>query len=848
MSNFNNLSKLILGLATVLLLIPHGKLVSQGTIADYERLNRQFQVTANKVFRINLKPNWIYRDTGLWYRIETAPNEFEFVFVNLKAQSRELAFDQAEVARQLSEMTKQQIAAGRLPFDQIKFDSKFQSVYFRWRGKNYRVDRKSGLVQRVKAADVPTERSTGNIPLSGASRVAIDINIKNELESPIRLFWVDPNGRTKSYGVVEPKQTRRMQTYVDHVWIATDAKRQPLSIMTARSSEQTFTINQDSKVDKTFPLRLGRRRSAEVLARSDATSPDGRFVVSIKNHNLYVRNLKTKDEQQVTRDGTANNFYSRATYWSPDSKKLIVIREIPAEEHKVHLIESSPKGRVQPILHTTNYLKPGDRIRQQTPVLFDTASWEQIPIASQLFENSWRLRDWRWAKDSSEFFFRVNQRGHQVMRIVGIHAESGKSRSVIEDVSKTFIDYNYKFNVRYLSRSNEIIWSSERDGWNHLYLYDSLSGKLKNQITQGNWVVRRIDRIDEAKRKIWFQASGIIQNQDPYYLHHCHIDFNGENLVVMTAGDGTHDIKYSPTGKYILDRYSQVDRPPVHEIREVETGKLTAKLESGDDSRLQATGWKRPERFIATARDGRTPIFGVIYRPSNFDPQKKYPIIEYIYAGPHGSFVPKSFSRMNRNQALTELGFIVVQIDGMGTSNRSKAFHDVCWKNLGDSGFPDRIKWIQAAARKYPYMDVTRIGIYGGSAGGQSALRALLAHGDFYKVAVADCGCHDNRMDKIWWNEQWMGWPIGNHYKEQSNVTNAHKLQGKLFLIVGELDRNVDPASTMQVVNALIKADKDFDLLVVPGGGHGVGSSKYGLRRTYDFFVRHLHQVEPRAQ
>jgi len=230
------------------------------------------------------------------------------------------------------------------------------------------------------------------------------------------------------------------------------------------------------------------------------------------------------------------------------------------------------------------------------------------------------------------------------------------------------------------------------------------------------------------------------------------------------------------------------------------------------------------------------------------DPAKKYPVVEYIYAGPHDSFVPKTFTRFRREKAMTELGFIVVQIDGMGTSNRSKAFHDVCWKNLGDSGFPDRIAWMQAAAEKYPQMDLDRVGIFGGSAGGQSALRAVLAHGDFYDAAVADCGCHDNRIDKIWWNEQWMGWPIGEHYAEQSNVTNAHRLQGNLLLIVGELDRNVDPASTMQVVDALIKADKDFDLLVVPGAGHGIGSGRYGMRRTRDFFVRHLIKAEPRGE
>jgi dipeptidyl aminopeptidase/acylaminoacyl peptidase len=273
-----------------------------------------------------------------------------------------------------------------------------------------------------------------------------------------------------------------------------------------------------------------------------------------------------------------------------------------------------------------------------------------------------------------------------------------------------------------------------------------------------------------------------------------------------------------------------------------------SELTRGDWSALLETGWKVPERFVAKGRDGTTDIYGVIYRPTNHDPAKKYPVIESIYAGPHGAHVPKRFSSFHWTQSLTELGFIVVQIDGMGTNWRSKAFHDVCWKNLADAGFPDRILWMKAAAGKDPSMDVSRVGIYGGSAGGQNALGALLFHPEFYKAAAADCGCHDNRMDKIWWNEAWMGWPIGPHYAEQSNVTNAHKLQGKLLLTVGELDHNVDPSSTMQVVNALIRADKDFELIVFPGADHGAGGSPYGDRRRRDFFVRNLLGVEPRSE
>jgi dipeptidyl-peptidase-4 len=316
-------------------------------------------------------------------------------------------------------------------------------------------------------------------------------------------------------------------------------------------------------------------------------------------------------------------------------------------------------------------------------------------------------------------------------------------------------------------------------------------------------------------------------------------------LKIMTEGDGIHQIEFSVDRRFFIDRWSRVDQPPVSELRDADDGKLICELERADWSELLETGWIPPERFVAKGRDGKTDIYGIIIRPSNFDPKCRYPVIEQIYAGPQGAFVPKSFGLQTRQHAIAELGFIVVQIDGMGTSHRSKAFHDVCWKNLGDSGFPDRILWMKAASEKYPYVDLSRVGIYGGSAGGQSALRGLLAHGGFYKVGVADCGCHDNRMDKIWWNELWMGWPIGPHYEEQSNVTQAHKLKGKLLLTVGELDRNVDPASTMQVVDALVKAEKDFDLLVVPGRGHGVGETPYASRRRMDFFVRHLLGVEP---
>lgn len=580
----------------------------------------------------------------------------------------------------------------------------------------------------------------------------------------------------------------------------------------------------------------------------DQQSPDGRWSTSITDHKLVLQDTESGEEFVLGEDGSRDCFYEPRVFWSPDSRKLVALQTQRGGDRKVYLIESSPEDQLQPKLHSYDYLKPGDEIPLTKPRLFDIASRKPIPIDDQLFPTPWRSGDVRWDSDSRRFTFFYNQRGHQLLRIIAVDAETGEAGVVVEEQSDTFIDYAGKFFAHYADNSQEIIWMSERDGWNHLYLYDARTGTVKNQITRGEWVVRQVDRVDETQRQIWFQAGGAYPQQDPYYVHYCRINFDGSNLVLLTEGNGTHRVRYSPDQQYLIDTYSRVDMPPVHELRRVEDGSLVCPLEAADMTALVETGWQVPERFVAKGRDGQTDIYGVIWRPTNFDPAVKYPVIEDIYAGPQAAFVPKSFSAYYRAQSLAELGFVVVKMDGMGTSFRSKAFHDVCWKNLGDSGFPDRIAWIQAAAAKYPYLDLTRVGVYGGSAGGQSSTRAVLAHGDFYHVAVSDCGCHDNRMDKIWWNELWMGWPLGPHYEEQSNVTNAHRLQGKLLLIVGELDRNVDPSSTLQVVNALIKADKDFEMLLVPGGGHGIAESSYGNRRRSDFFVRHLLGVEPRHE
>jgi dipeptidyl-peptidase 4 len=599
--------------------------------------------------------------------------------------------------------------------------------------------------------------------------------------------------------------------------------------------------------DETERLARGRGGRRQPGSPRREESPDGRWVAFVRNHDLFLRDKKSGEEFEVSSEGTESDGYEPRAYWSPDSTKLVAMRTARGDERTVHLIESSPRDQLQPRLHAHNYLKPGDRVPVSRPHLFDVAGKKEIPISGDLSPNPWRIEGIHWSPDSSQFSFVYNQRGHQVVRLIAVDARSGESRAVIDEQSRTFIDYSQKWFLHHLDQSDEIIWMSERDGWNHLYLIDARTGMVKNPITRGEWVVRGVDRVDAEKRQVWFRAGGLHAGQDPYFVHYARVNFDGTDLVILTRGAGTHQIEYSPDGQYLIDSYSRVDLPPVTELRRAEDGGMVCELERADWSALRETGWKAPEPFVAKGRDGQTDIYGVIFRPTNFDPTKRYPVVEQIYAGPQGAFVPKGFSALHRAQSLAELGFVVVQIDGMGTNWRSKAFHDVCWKNLGDAGLPDRILWMKAAAAKDPALDLSRVGVYGSSAGGQSALGALLFHPEFYKVGAADCGCHDNRMDKIWWNEAWMGWPIGPHYADQSNATNAHRLQGKLLLTVGEMDHNVDPASTMQVVNALIKADKDFELIVFPGSDHGAGSSPYGERRRRDFFVRHLLGVEPRA-
>jgi dipeptidyl-peptidase 4 len=574
----------------------------------------------------------------------------------------------------------------------------------------------------------------------------------------------------------------------------------------------------------------------------EGQSPDGRWVATVRDGNVWVRAKAGGEERQLSATGDAEHAFCGLA-WAPDSQRLVAYRTDPGDHLKIYAVESRPQGSLRPKLHEVEYALPGDKADTYEMWCFDPAAGTGQKVDTDLV--GWGGPPWPyWRPDGARFLFQQEYRGYQRVRVAEVDTRTGTSRTIIDERSRTFLP-GMKRVCEYLGGGQEILWASERDGWNHLYLYNGETGELERQVTDGPWAVRHVERVDEAARTVLFQGEGRNPEENPYHVHWYRVGLDGTGFTVLTEGDGTHSLEFSPDGRYYLDRYSRVDLPPVTELRRAADGSLVCQVEAADASALLATGWRPPEVFHAKGRDGQTDIWGIMHLPSHLEPGRKYPVIEDIYAGPQGSAVPTTFAVRRGQQALAELGFVVVQLDGMGMSERSKAFHDVAWHNLGDSGFPDRILWMKAAVEERPFMDVSRVGIYGVSAGGYNAAHALIAHPEFYKVAIASAGNHDHRTDKVWWNELWMGYPVGPWYAEQSNVEQAAKLQGKLLLIHGELDDNVNPwAATGQLVDALIRADKDFDLLIVPGAGHGPGGP-YVTRRMWDYFVRNLQGVEP---
>ncbi len=820
----------------------------QGSAADYERSETYSPRTAELVFRDKVVPQWIPDETNaFWYRVQIAPKRHQYVLVDCISGSRSPAFDHESLADKLSAVTGVAIEAHAMDLRDLRFDLPNQSCEFRFASDRWNYSSKTGVLQKVEKTD-ETQRSFAEIePQKTIQRSTnggdlAPIRFENRLAEELQLFWIPASGSRVSYGKVAASGNFQIDSYAGHAWVLETTTGTPKAAFVVDKDNILAVI--DSETTPPAPA-AGRRDRPRGRDSSGGISPDGAWQVTLDSDNVQLLNRLSGLQAFQTADGHEQKGYQGRVWWSPDSQHFVVMKTAKAEMRRISMIESAPDNSLHSRVLSIDYAKPGDEIDHPRPVLFHVVDPEPILIDDALFHSPYSLRDVHWNESSESFSFVYNQRGHQVLRVISVDAKTAVARTVVEETPDTFVCYSSKSYQNHVN-DNELIWMSERSGWNHLWIIDKQLGTVKNAITQGDWVVRDVIKVDNADRVIWLAVSGIDADQDPYYQHLIRVGFDGNNLVRLTEGDGDHQWEFSPDGKFLIDTFSRVDMPPRTVLRNATNGRFVCELERADESRLTGTGWRHPERFVAKARDGKTDIYGIIVRPTNFDATKRYPVLEAIYAGPHSSFVPKKFGRHTELYEMAELGFIVVKIDGMGTSHRSKAFHDVCWQNLGDSGFPDRIAWMKAAAEQRPEMDLERIGIWGGSAGGQSAMRALIAHGDFYRAAVADCGCHDNRVDKIWWNEQWMGWPIGPHYADQSNVTQAHRLQGDLMLIWGELDQNVDPASTMQVIDALIKADKDFEQLIMPGVGHGAAGQRYAKRRQADFFVRKLWNVEPR--
>lgn len=603
-------------------------------------------------------------------------------------------------------------------------------------------------------------------------------------------------------------------------------------------------------------------------------SPDKKRAAFISGHNLWVRDVATGKETQMTTDGIKDFGYATdnagwtksdrpVVTWSSDSKKIATYQQDQRNVSDMYLVSTNVG---QPRLESWKYPLPGDKniiMIQRVIIEVDNPKVIRLklspdPHRGTILDDISRdgnvLGDVEWNKDATQLAFVSTSRDHKQEKFYIADASTGSVREVFTETALTQFESGpgSASNWRYLAESNEIIWFSERDNWGHLYLYDATTGKLKNQITKGDWTITELLRVDEKNRMIYFLADGHEPGRNPYFDYLYRVKFDGKNLALLSPEDGNHQISLSPSGKYFIDSYSKQDIPPVSVLRSAD-GKLVSNLEKTDISRLTATGWKPPAPIVVKARDGQLDLYGLMYTPTNLDPQKKYPVVNYIYPGPQGGSIGSwSFSPANGdNQALSELGFIVIAIEGTCNPSRSKSFHDLCYGNMADNTLPDQISGIQQLARKYPYIDTSRVGIWGHSGGGYATAAAMFRFPDFYKVGISESGNHDNRNYEDDWGERYIGLLTEqadgkSNYAAQANQVYAKNLKGKLMIAFGNMDDNVPPYNSLLVVDALIKANKDFDLVVFPNSRHGYGEfSLYMTRRRWDYFVRYLQGSNP---
>lgn len=605
-------------------------------------------------------------------------------------------------------------------------------------------------------------------------------------------------------------------------------------------------------------------------------SPDGKREAFIRDWNLWVRDVATGAETQLTTDGVKDFGYatnnagwvhddSAILVWSPDSSKIATFQQDQRKTSTMALVGTNVGA---PKIETWKYPFVGDKdITMIERVVIDVPSKNVVRLkmppdqhrSTQCDDVScfggWE--DVQWAKDGRSIGFASTSRDHQKTWLRTADAATGEVRDVFQEDAKNWFESGINaINWRYLPESNEILWWSQRSNWGHLYLYDLATGKLKRQVTEGEWNVAEVVRLDPESRTVWFTGVNREAGHHPYHQHLYRVNLDGGDPVLLSPEDAQHAFKLSKDGKYVVDTYSTTAVPPVTVLRDAQDGKVLAEVAKADIARLTAAGWVAPEPIVVKARDGRTDLYGMLFKPSNFDPSKKYPIVNYIYPGPQvGSVRTYGFAPSHGdNQALAELGFVVVAIDGMGTPYRSKAFHDAYAKNIGDNTLPDQVTGMQQLAKRYPWIDLTRVGIWGHSGGGNATGTAMFRYPEFFKVGIAESGNHENRNYEDDWAEKWQGLLTTSkdgktNYDDQANQSHAPKLKGKLLLMHGMMDDNVPPQNTLLVVDALIKANKDFDLLLLPNARHGYGEySPYVMRKRWDYFVENLLGAEHPAE
>ena len=612
--------------------------------------------------------------------------------------------------------------------------------------------------------------------------------------------------------------------------------------------------------------------SGQNASPNAVVSPDGKRSAYIKDYNLWMRDLASGKETQLTTNGVKDYGYAtdnagwthsdRAILaWSPDSKKIATFQQDQRKTSDMYLVTTNVGA---PKLEAWKYPLPGDaNVTMIERVIIEVDSPKVIRLQMKPDEHRTTLcddiscngdfTDVEWSADAKQLAFVSSSRDHKKVNLRIADTSTGAIREVYEETSPTQFESGTRtVNWRFLPASNEFIWFTERDGWGHLYLYDLTTGKLKNRITTGEFAVWEIQKVDEKNRRLYFTAGGREKGRDPYFSHFYSVNFDGKNLKLLTAEDGNHEITMSPDGKYFVDNYSKPDAPPVSVLRDL-NGKVVASLEKADISRLTAAGWKPPTPIVVKARDNTTDLYGLMFTPTNLDQKKKYPIINYIYPGPQGGSVgSRSFSpARSDHQALAELGFVVVMIDGTCNPLRSKKFHDACYGNMADNTLPDQVGAMKQLAAKFSYIDIERAGIWGHSGGGYATAAAMFRYPDFFKVGISESGNHDNRNYEDDWGERYIGLLVEDankksNYEDQANQNFAKDLKGKLLLAHGGMDDNVPPYNTYLVVEALVKANKDFDLIIFPNARHGYGASSfYMMRRRWDYFVKNLMGAEP---